>query len=129
MSVPVCDFWFDTTIRRNRASYLGAVLVLGITLVVISFVVDYISIPSRLKFIIMLMFWVPCLLANQFLIAQRLRDLNISGWFAPMWFALVVADKELNGAATLAATILLVCVPGTKGANKYGDDPLSDATD
>jgi uncharacterized membrane protein YhaH (DUF805 family) len=39
-----------------------------------------------------------------------------------------MADGYLNGAASLAAWIVLCAVPGTQGPNRYGPDPLGRET-
>ena len=69
---------------------------------------------------------------GMFLMAQRLRDLGWSGWWAvPLGLVGAAVDASYDGVALvsafmfLTAAVLLLFVPGTKGANKYGADPLA----
>lgn len=66
------------------------------------------------------------------LMAQRLRDLGWSGWWAaPICLAWAAVDASYDGVALVSAfallmvAVLLLIVPGTKGANPYGADPLA----
>lgn len=59
------------------------------------------------------------------LTAQRLRDMGLTGWLALLWIPVNMVDAYLHGAASLAAWIVLCAVPGTKGPNRYGPDPVS----
>ena len=52
--------------------------------------------------------------------------MGISGWLTLLWIPIGLADTKLNGAASLAAWIVLIFVPGTKGPNNYGQDPLKE---
>ena len=73
-----------------------------------------------------LIFGIPAAISGYMLTAQRLRDLNLSGWLALLWIPLNVLEGSLGVALNLAALIVLCAVPGTRGSNKYGDDPLVD---
>ena len=57
------------------------------------------------------------------LFIRRLHDINQTGW---IYAGLVVANfvPVLNMIAGIAA-IVIACIPGTKGPNKYGPDPLN----
>lgn len=69
------------------------------------------------------------------ILARRLHDLNVSGlwvvlfWVIPMVF--VRLDTPLPPATgTLVvwlAAVVMGCIPGTRGPNKYGDDPSGNA--
>lgn len=58
------------------------------------------------------------------LIAQRLRDIGLSGWFASLWLVVLFLTLWMPGWAQSvtahACILLLALVPGTKGPNRYG---------
>jgi uncharacterized membrane protein YhaH (DUF805 family) len=74
--------------------------------------------------IILLMFFVPYLICGYLLSAQRLRDMNQTGWLALLWVPVGIIDSYVGGAASFAFFIVLCVVPGTQGENRYGPDPL-----
>ena len=54
-----------------------------------------------------------------YLTAMRLQDCNVPGWFSLVLFIRVL----------ILPIILFLCInPGTKGANKFGDDPREDSS-
>lgn len=57
---------------------------------------------------------------------RRLHDLNFSGWFIVLFYIVLVVcaliSMWLYWAATIGS-IVVMCLPGTKGPNKYGADP------
>jgi uncharacterized membrane protein YhaH (DUF805 family) len=65
---------------------------------------------------------------------RRLHDLGVSGWW---YLAYIVAGglvgqapevgQPLNSLLSLG-WIVWMCMPGTKGANRFGDDPKNPAT-
>lgn len=73
---------------------------------------------------IVLLFFVPYFVCGYLLTAQRLRDMNATGWLALLWLPVGVADRHIGGAASFAFFIILCAVPGTLGHNRYGPDPL-----
>lgn len=54
---------------------------------------------------------------------RRLHDLNAPGWV--YLFILIIFAGEHGGLAVLLFHLALVTLPGTKGSNKYGDQPQS----
>ena len=53
---------------------------------------------------------------------RRLHDMNYSGW---IYLAVVLLGIiPLVGTLVQLAFIVVMCLPGTKGPNKYGPDPL-----
>jgi uncharacterized membrane protein YhaH (DUF805 family) len=54
---------------------------------------------------------------------RRWHDQNQSGWFV-LLFAVLGAIPVVGFLASIAQ-IVFMCLPGTKGANKYGEDPLN----
>ena len=57
------------------------------------------------------------------LFVRRLHDINQTGW---IYLGLVVASViPVIGFIASIAMIVIACIPGTKGPNKYGPDPLN----
>ena len=57
------------------------------------------------------------------LFVRRLHDINQTGW---IYLGLVVASIiPFIGFIASIAMIVIACIPGTKGPNKYGPDPLN----
>ncbi len=55
------------------------------------------------------------------LYVRRLHDINQTGW---IYLAIVVASAiPLIGLLASIASIVIACLPGTVGPNKYGPDP------
>ena len=57
--------------------------------------------------------------------AQRLRDFNLSGWFVLLLIPIAYFDQHVYGLATLAVTFFIMVIPGTRGENRYGPDPIA----
>ena len=54
---------------------------------------------------------------------RRLHDINQTGW---IYLGLVIASViPVIGFIASIAMIVIACIPGTKGPNKYGPDPLN----
>ena len=55
------------------------------------------------------------------LYVRRLHDINQTGW---IYLGLMVASMiPLIGLIASIASIVIACIPGTDGPNKYGPDP------
>jgi uncharacterized membrane protein YhaH (DUF805 family) len=127
LSLPAWDYWFSVSIRRNRKSYIiGSLLLIGVWAAFIGAM--YFFRPSRTVFALLgILFLLPMLLVYYNLAAQRLRDFGITGWLALLWIPINMLQNgyaELSNALSFAFWIVLVFVPGTKGDNRYGEDPL-----
>lgn len=118
---PIFSYWFNLTIRRERKSFIFASLVVLSLLVAIFFVIDFLSISSRVKDIIFLIYTIASGISSYTLTAQRLRDINVTGWLALLWFPIAWIKSDLGSALYLVFIIVLCVVPGTDGANKYGN--------
>jgi uncharacterized membrane protein YhaH (DUF805 family) len=121
------DEWFSWTIRRNRQSFFFATVLLACVIVAAVLVIRFFSPTRNGLAIFQLAFAMPAAIASYFLTAQRLRDMNVTGWLALLWIPAGLADLFLYGAASLAFWLILLAVPGTKGPNRYGPDPLGDS--
>lgn len=53
---------------------------------------------------------------------RRWHDQNQSGWFILLF--VVLGLIPIVGGLSSIAQIVFMCLPGTKGPNKYGEDPL-----
>lgn len=111
-------------VRRNRKSYIIALLTVSAVMFGSLLIVNWFSrtsVGNRLWF---WAFAIPAVICTYFLTAQRLRDLNVSGWLTLLWIPINALDKSVAG-YTLAPVVvfLLSVIPGTSGPNKFGPDP------
>lgn len=127
MSAPALEEWFSLEARRNRKSFMLSIVALFATFAVCYFVWLLFAETPGGKNLGLLVFGIPTSICSYLLVAQRLRDFGVSGWFALLQLPINAFDGEIGGALTLAALIVLCGIPGTPGPNKFGDDPLGDA--
>lgn len=132
MSKPVFEEIFTFSGRRNRFSYnLFSLAGIGIFFfLVFTFIalllddssalaggrqgLDLLLSPDVLPLVIL--GFVPYFGAFSAVTAQRCRDIGLTGWAT-----LLVWIPYLG----MAFTVALMLIPGTRGANRYGPDPLS----
>ena len=126
MTISATDHWFSASIRRNRQSYIFASLLLLAVMGLVFLAMWYFEARNLFGEVVFLIFFVPFVICQYFLTAQRLRDMNVTGWLALLWIPIGMADEGLGGALSLAAFLILATVPGTKGPNRYGPDPLDE---
>ncbi len=124
MSYPVLDDWFSVAIRRNRKSFIFATVMLIVVVATIFLVVLFFKPSATASLLLLTVFGIPFMICQYLLTAQRLRDLNLTGWLYLLWIPFNMIDNYLNGAASLTFWIILCAVPGTHGSNRYGGDPL-----
>lgn len=124
MSLPVAEYWFSFSVRRNRKSYMFATLLLTAVMFAVVGVLWFFGPKRRVGDVIFLLFFIPYVICGYSLTAQRLRDMNVTGWLALLWIPVGVADRFIGGAASLTFYIILCAVSGTKGENNFGPDPL-----
>lgn len=125
MSVPALDHWFSFDIRRNRKSFMISIVALFVTFAVAYFIWVVFAETNRGRSLGLLVFGVPAAICSYLLVAQRLRDFAVSGWFSLLWIPVNALGGEVKVALTIAALLVLCGIPGTTGPNKYGDDPLT----
>jgi uncharacterized membrane protein YhaH (DUF805 family) len=125
MSLPALQGWFSPLVRRNRKSFVLAELAVIMVMFGSLLVIDWFSRTSVGPGLWFWAFAIPSVICTYFLTAQRLRDLNVSGWLTLLWIPINTIDKSA-ASYTLAPTalFLLSIIPGTKGENKFGPDPL-----
>lgn len=125
MSLPALEGWFSPTLRRNRKSFVLAVLSVVIVMFGSLLVINWFSKTSAGNTLWFLGFVIPSVICTYFLTAQRLRDMNVSGWLTLLWIPINALDKSAAGyTLTPIVLFLLSVIPGTKGSNNYGPDPL-----
>ncbi|MGH0004799.1 DUF805 domain-containing protein [Pseudovibrio ascidiaceicola] len=117
--------WFSLSTRRNRSSYIFAIVMLNLFLAIVFSALYFFEASYSSGLFIAATFVVLYALANFTLTAQRLRDFGVSGWLALLWIPIIILPKPFSLAALLAGFIILATLPGTRGANRYGPDPLS----
>ena len=117
----IAEMFFTTKGRLNRLRYFKRALVLGVVATVLAFVIvaatmtpsgDDISTAGYVLFALMcLVFAAP----HFMLMIRRLHDLDKDGLFVLL--ALIPAVNSIFA-------LYLLFAPGTKGANRYGTDPI-----
>ena len=129
MSLPATDYWFSLSIRRNRKSFLIATVSLWAVAIAVVLALIFFSVPDRAALFLGFIFGVPWVFVYWNLSAQRLRDFNVTGWLVLLWIPINLLQggyAELSAILSLAFWIILLFVPGTKGENRYGADPLEE---
>lgn len=122
MGVPVFSGWLTFSGRRNRLSFFWIFLLflaIDILLVVLLLTGSFGS-ATWLYFVLQ----VPRVFFFCILAAQRLRDFGLTGWLVLLFIPLAILDRYIY-VATLVAMIIVLVIPGTRGDNRYGPDPLS----
>lgn len=59
---------------------------------------------------------------------RRIHDLNYSGWFLLLYYVVLIIGALISKYLYLLFAlgwIVAMCLPGTKGSNKYGNDPTT----
>lgn len=126
MPLPASEFWFSTTVRRNRKSFITANVFLLLIMALVTGALIFFDARLRSGQIIYFLFYIPFLIAQYFLTAQRLRDFGVTGWLSLLWVAIALLPPPYSGVFSLAFLLVLCAVPGTEGENRYGSDPLQE---
>ncbi len=124
MSLPAIEFWFSHSVRRNRKSFIIANLILFIIMACVIGTLIIFDVRLRAGFIIFFLYYIPFLIVQYFLAAQRLRDFGVTGWLALLWIPIAMLPSPYHTVASLVFLLILCSVPGTEGDNRYGSDPL-----
>ena len=124
MSNRALEQWFSIDARRNRKSFIFSIISLFTTFVVFYFIWLLFAESPQIRTIGLLVFGIPTGICSYLLVAQRLRDFGVSGWFTLLQLPINAFDGDIRGSLTLAALVVLCGIPGTNGPNKFGDDPL-----
>src|SRR3546814_18536767 len=84
-----------------------SVVALFVTFAVAYFVWSMLAETSRGRSIGLLVFGVPAAICSYLLVAQRLRDFGVSGWFSLLWLPVNALEGEVKAALILAALLEL----------------------
>lgn len=117
---PIFTHWFDISVRRERKSFIFSSLILLVLFFISFVIIDLLTISTRAKSYIFIIYAIATLIASYTLTAQRLRDMNTTGWLALLWIPISSLQNEIGSALTIAFLIILWAVPGTEGVNKFG---------
>ena len=123
MSLPPSEHWFSSSIRRNRKSFIYANILLIFFMVFVVTLLYFFDASQRAGDLIFFIFYLPFVIVQYFLTAQRLRDFGVSGWFSLLWLAIPFAPEETRLFLPLGFLFVLCSIPGTKGNNRFGEDP------
>jgi uncharacterized membrane protein YhaH (DUF805 family) len=138
---------FDYSGRSRRMEYWSYALLTFVTMIVLGFIETKLGLArtgasghpeSPLRGVVFLGLMIPGLAVS----VRRLHDTDRVGWWvalpvAPILFWIVALVAEFNSpalfkpvmVAILVAPLILLafmCVPGTKGPNRFGPDPKAD---
>lgn len=126
MSLPATEYWFSVSARRNRKSFMLANLCLFLFMALVVLALYFFEVRVRTGNLIYMVFYVPFVVVQYFLTAQRLRDFGVTGWLALTWVPLAFLPQPFLAVATSVFFLVLCSVPGTQGSNRYGNDPLDE---
>ena len=115
MSVPVSKHWFSLSIRRNRQSYILAVLALTAVFSAVIIALGFFGVGWTRFMTIMWWFVVPYLICGCLLTSQRLRDFGVPGGLALLWVPLAFAGGDIGAAAALIFSWFCVPCPERPG--------------
>ena len=124
MSLPATEFWFSLSVRRNRKSFMLVTLLFLLIIVLSLGFVSFYGLSFDTHWILFAIFLVPFTIAQHIVTAQRLRDMNVTGWLTFLWMPIQMLPDIYSILFWIAFFTILCFVPGTKGPNNYGDDPL-----
>lgn len=99
-------------------SYL-AIAVVGILAAVVGGAVGSTSVASVFVVLLLLVGYVGLLYVSVIMMIQRLHDQDLTGWLCLLMFIPI---------ANLVLAVLLLFVPGTQGANRFGPPPPPNKT-
>ena len=71
---------------------------------------------------IVVVYWLAIIVPTLAVTVRRLHDRDMSGW----WYLgfIVLSAIPLVGWIASIAQIVIFCLPGTPGPNRFGEDPL-----
>ena len=100
--------------RANRTQYWYFVLteILAFFILVDLCVIPFVNIIAGLALLVL---WLGLIVPGIAVAVRRLHDTNRSGWWLLLCFVPFVGSIVI---------LVFMCLEGTKGANKYGDEPV-----
>lgn len=96
---------------------LHVIVAVGLT------VLYFLQISDRTFSLLLVIFGVPFVIAGYSLVAQRLRDFNVSGWFALALLPINALEPPEQLAIVGTFLVLISLIPGTEGKNRFGEHP------
>ena len=111
---------WSTNGRMGRKDYTICLLI-SLCIAITSFIVIITENPLA-SILFLIIFYVWYILYGIIFTVRRLHDMDYSAYW---WFLIFFINFITFGYTSIIITILLCCIPGTKGENKYGDIPLS----
>lgn len=115
--------------RANRKSFIIKTLLIlfGGLFLVGNFLLLAIKFRSYILTVTTISLFFGTLIAYYANMARRFHDLEMSAWWVLLFYLLssyLGREKSALSFIPLICIILLAAIPGTKGPNKYGPDPL-----
>lgn len=115
--------------RTNRKAFIIKILLIliGGSILGCIFAVLAVKLRSTVFFIGAVAVFLGIAVAYYANMARRLHDIDQSAWWALVYFVLAFFLNHEGSPFQIIALILLIvlaAIPGTKGPNKYGADPL-----
>lgn len=100
--------------RANRPQFWYFVLTefLAFFIIVLLCLIPFVNIIGGLAFLV---YCFGLIVPRIAVTVRRLHDTNRSGWWLLLYFVPIVGPIVL---------LVFMCLEGTKGANKYGDEPV-----
>lgn len=140
--------WYKNNIftykgRLNRLRYLKYVFLNLVTLIVLSIIITIFvrvfKINEDVQILLSILIDIPFYIATILLAIRRAHDINLTGWSiavqyiipTPIYLGIALNSERLlllGGFLSIFSLIfglILLFYPGTKGVNKYGEDPLA----
>jgi uncharacterized membrane protein YhaH (DUF805 family) len=112
--------WFSLTTRRNRKSFIFANIYLLSMAISLFFILALFDATMRASNIITVIFYIPFIIVGYTLSAQRLRDMNITGWISIIWLIIGFLPDWAASFVSLTFWLFLISVPGSIKENRYG---------
>ena len=100
--------------RANRTQYWYFVLTQFLAFFILELlcVIPFVNIIAGLALLVL---WLGLIVPGIAVAVRRLHDTNRSGWWLLLCFVPFVGSIVI---------LVFMCLEGTKGANKYGDEPV-----
>jgi uncharacterized membrane protein YhaH (DUF805 family) len=109
------EFWFSPKGRITRLPYFFATFLLSGLLSLIGFINEQTDFGIAVTLILLVMSMTGVYMLIMVLV-KRMHDFNV-----PWWFNFLILIPAVNFGFLLFCTF----APGTKGTNRFGDNPLS----
>lgn len=116
--------YFSFNKRIPRKQYIFVTIIMSISLILIDSLRDFYKESSQFAITVVIytvyLFIALVGISNHI---RRLHDINFSGWWL-LFSILIAIFIPLGQVLQLIFVIIIALLPGTKGPNKYGPDPL-----